>query len=89
LANGDTLSGLSGNGKAMLDALGSDESIEKLIQAQNDLNDRVYQRANEVLSPDQLSAFGTFQTNQAALMRMGVTMARKMFGPGKTDGSEK
>jgi hypothetical protein len=87
--NGDAFSGLSGNGKAMLDALGSDDSMEKLLQAQNEVNERVYQRANEVLSPDQLTAFGKFQTNQTALMRMGVTMARKMFGSDKTGGGEK
>jgi hypothetical protein len=67
----------------------SDDSMEKLLQAQTEVNDRVYQRANEVLSPDQLAAFGKFQTNQTALMRVGVTMARKMFGSDASGSPEK
>ena len=81
--NGEAFSGLTSNSKASMDAiLADDTAMEKLLQTQNDLNDRVYQRANEVLSPDQLTAFGKFQTNQAAMMRLGVTMARKMFSDG-------
>jgi hypothetical protein len=87
--NGEALAGFSSNSKASLSAMMSDDSMEKLLQAQTEVNDRVYQRANEVLSPDQLAAFGKFQTNQTALMRVGVTMARKMFGSDASGSPEK
>ena len=45
------------------------------------MNQRVYERAKAVLSPEQLNGFGRFQTNQLQMMRMGMTMARKFLGP--------
>jgi hypothetical protein len=68
------------NFQAML----SDESLEKLLQSQGIVNERVYQRASQFLSPDQMTAFGKFQTNQFQMMRMGMTMARKLFTPDKS-----
>ncbi len=58
----------------------SDDQTEKLLQNQEAINQRVYDRAQAVLSPDQLTAFGKFQKSQLQMMRMGVGMARKMFG---------
>jgi hypothetical protein len=53
---------------------------DKLLQGQEEINQRVYDRARDVLTPDQLSSFGAFQTNQLQMMRMGMTMAKQMFG---------
>ncbi len=72
---------------AQMQAMFSGEGIEKLLQSQETINQRVYARASEVLSPEQLSAFGTFQTNQFQMMRMGMTMARKFMVPEKTEGA--
>ncbi|HLH55910.1 MAG TPA: hypothetical protein VKY92_20075 [Verrucomicrobiae bacterium] len=59
----------------------SDDKINALIENQQATAQQVYDRARSVLSPDQLGAFGQFQTNQLQMMRMGMGMARKMFGP--------
>ena len=47
------------------------------------MNQRVYERAKDLLSPEQLNAFAKFQTNQTQMLRMGLTMARKMMPPDK------
>jgi hypothetical protein len=65
-----------------MQAMLSEEGAEKMVAAQQTVNDRVYQRASEVLEPGQLAAFGRFQTNQLQTIRMGISMARTMFGGG-------
>lgn len=70
----------AGQDPEKLKALLSDGQTERLMQSQETLNARVYSRASGVLNPEQLSAFGRFQTNQLDQMRLGLTMARKMFG---------
>lgn len=70
----------AGNG---MDAMLSNEAAEKLLSAQETLNQRVYARAGGVLDQEQLASFARFQTNQLQTMRMGITMARKMFGSPK------
>lgn len=65
----------------------TDEQVDKLMQTQETINQRVYERARDLLSPDQMEAFGRFQTNQMQMMRMGMSMARKFFAPeASTDG---
>jgi hypothetical protein len=66
--------------QAGLQAALSDDQTEKLLQTQETINQRVYDRAQAILSPDQLTAFGKFQNSQLQMMRMGMSMARKMFG---------
>ena len=68
---------------AKLQALLSGDNLDKLIQAQETVGQRVYERARTILSPEQLETLGKFQTNQAQMMRMGMTMAKKMFAPDK------
>jgi len=70
--------------KAKLQELLSGGQTEKFLQSQEGVNQRVYDRARDLLSPAQLDSFGTFQTNQLQMMRMGMTMARKMFTPDAT-----
>src|SRR6266581_741749 len=67
-----------------MQAMFSGEGADKFFQNQEVVNQRVYERAREVLSADQLGAFGKFQTNQLQMMRMGMSMARKFMAPGKT-----
>lgn len=75
-----------GQDPSSLQAMFSNEQqIEKLLQSQETVNERVFQRAGQVLSPDQLASFGKFQTNQMQMMRMGMTMARKFFGQDKSE----
>ncbi len=62
----------------------SDEQLEKLLQSQEAVNQRVFQRASELFSPEQREAFGKFQTNQLQMMRVGMSMARKLFAPEKS-----
>ncbi|MCW5551180.1 MAG: hypothetical protein KIS67_03330 [Verrucomicrobiae bacterium] len=66
---------------ANLEAVLSGDSLEKLMQNQEAVNQRVYERAAGVLAENQLAAFGRFQTNQLQMMRMGMSMARKFMAP--------
>lgn len=71
----------TGQDQANWQAMLSGEQMDKLLQGQEDANQKVYERAKAVLSPEQLDAFGAFQTNQMSMMRMGMTMTRKFFAP--------
>ena len=66
---------------AKLQAMFSDGKVDELIQAQETVGQRVYDRARTILSPDQLDTLGRYQTNRMQMMRMGMTMMRKMFTP--------
>lgn len=81
-ATGQPMPGTS-QGKAEMEAMLSEEGTEKLLQSQAEVNQRVFDRAREVLTPEQLDSFGQFQTNQLQMMRMGMSMARKMMAPEK------
>lgn len=74
-------SGGPGQEEANLQAMLSEDQSAKLLESQDVINQRVYDRASAVLSADQLAAFGKFQTNQAQMMRMGMSMARKFLAP--------
>jgi hypothetical protein len=83
-ATGQPLPGSGDDQISNLQAMTSPEQMQKFLESQETVNDRVYDRAREVLSPDQLQSFGQFQTNQLQMMRMGMTMASKMFGSQKS-----
>lgn len=68
-----------GQDAANMEAMFSEEGVEKLLRAQETVNQRVLERARGVLSEAQLSAFAAFQTNQLQLMRMGMNMARRFM----------
>jgi hypothetical protein len=59
----------------------SSDATDKLMQTQESINQRVYERAREVLSENQLASFGKFQTNQLQMIRTGMNMARKFMSP--------
>jgi hypothetical protein len=71
----------TGQDQANWQAMLSGEQMDKLMQGQEDADQKVYERAKAVLSSEQLDAFGAFQTNQLSMMRIGMTMARKFFAP--------
>jgi hypothetical protein len=70
--------------QAAMDAMLTEESAEKLMKSQEKLNERMFQRARSILSPDQLQSYAGFQTNQLQMMRAGISMMRKMMAPGQT-----
>jgi len=69
---------------AKFQAMLTDDKVDQLLQAQEAVNQRVYERARTILSLEQLQTLAKFQTNQIQMMRMGMTMARKMFAPDQT-----
>jgi hypothetical protein len=76
-----------GQNPAAMQAVFDEEQASRLLEAQEAINARVQERAGQVLSPDQLASFARFQTNQMSMMRMGLTMARKMFSGEGSDSS--
>jgi hypothetical protein len=70
---------------ATMQAMLSGEGLDKLLQTQETVNQRVYERSRELLSPEQLGDFGKFQTNQLRMMRMGL----KFMAPEKSASSPK
>jgi hypothetical protein len=71
-----------GQNPSDMQALLKDGQTEKLIEAQEQVNQNVYARAGEVLNPTQLESFARYQTNQLQMLRMGLNMARKFMGDG-------
>lgn len=71
----------AGQSGGEIEAILSEDRSEAVLQSQEYVNERVYERAKTALSEDQLSAFGRFQSNQLQMMRVGVGMARKFFAP--------
>lgn len=64
-----------------LQVLLSEDKMDELLQVQQTIGQHVYERARTILSPDQLDAFGRFQTNQMQMMPAFMNMTRKMFAP--------
>lgn len=69
------------NDPANFEAMLSPDKLQQFLDNQSQVNQKVYDRAKDLLSPDQLEAFGTFQTNQLNMMKLGMSMAAKMFKP--------
>jgi hypothetical protein len=66
---------------AKLQVLLSEDKMDELLQVQQTIGQHVYENARTILSPDQLDAFGRFQTNQMRMMPAFMNMTRKMFAP--------
>jgi hypothetical protein len=64
---------------AKIKALLAEGKMDQLLQGQEAVSQRVYERARTILSPDQLASLARFQTNQMQTMRVGMSMAKKMF----------
>ena len=69
---------------ADLKALMNAENLEKQLQWQEDFNQRVLERASAVLTPDQLKVYRDFQEQQSSMQKLGLKMAKEMFGPVET-----
>ncbi len=70
-----------GQESARFQALTSDAKVSEMLQAQQTIGQRVYERARTILSPEQLDTLARFQTNQMQMMRMGMSMVKKTFAP--------
>jgi hypothetical protein len=60
--------------------LGSDEATAKLFAQQEEVNNRVLERAAQVLTPEQMKKFGPVLQSQLEMQKAGLKMARQMFG---------
>jgi hypothetical protein len=56
------------------------ENLDKQTQWMEDYNRRVLARAESVLSPDQFKQYQSFQEQQVSMQKLGLSMARQMFG---------
>jgi hypothetical protein len=56
------------------------ENLDKQVQWMEDYNRRVLERARQVLTPEQLTHYQTFQQQQASMQKLGLKMAGQMFG---------
>ena len=63
----------------------SEDKMNEFFKQQEEIDQRVLERAKAVLTPEQLDAFAAHQTSQLSMQRMGMTMAVKMFAPQKSD----
>lgn len=66
-------------------AISSAEGMDKFFSQQEELNGRVLQRVQSVLTPEQYQSFAAFQTNQLSMQKMSVKMAQTMFKSDKAD----
>jgi hypothetical protein len=54
--------------------------LEQQLQWMEDYNKRVLERAGQVLTPAQLQQFTDLQNQQASMQKLGLKMAKEMFG---------
>jgi len=64
------------------------EAMEQQFQWQAEFDKRVFERAGKVLNAEQLKEFAEFQEQQSNMQKLGMKMAREMFG-NKVDGPVK
>lgn len=60
--------------------LASDDASAKLFAQQEEVNQRVLERAGQVLTAEQLQKFAPVLKNQLEMQKAGMKMARQMFG---------
>ena len=68
---------------AAMKAMQSGDALEKSLETQRQLQQRVFDRAHTVLTPDQMNAFETAQKAQIQMQEMGVKMGKAMLGGDK------
>ena len=66
-------------------AISSADGMDKFFSQQEELNARVLQRAQSILTPEQYQSFASFQTNQLSMQKMSVKMAQTMFKSDKAE----
>jgi hypothetical protein len=65
------------------------ENLEKQLAWMDDYNRRVLDRAAQVLTPDQFKQYQSFQEQQASMQKLGLQMAKQMFGGDKAGATPK
>jgi hypothetical protein len=60
--------------------LNSPDAMEKTIARQQQINERVIERAGNILTADQVRKLGPLLDSQLQMQRAGVKMAQEMFG---------
>lgn len=64
----------------------TDDKIDTYFQESSQLNQQYLTAAQQILSPDQLTAFQQYLNNQQTMQKAGMQMAAKMFAPAKSAG---
>lgn len=59
--------------------LESEQAMEEMFKKLDTVNESVLDRAKGILTPEQMEKFRPFVTNQSAMQRAGMQMARKMM----------
>ena len=72
-------SAMKGNGADLRKMMDGD-AMEKVLQFQEEMNQRVLQRSAGILSPEQLQQLEEFQTQQLNMQKLGIQMMKGMFG---------
>jgi hypothetical protein len=67
----------------------SEERVETMLRAQELASQQVIERAKTILNPEQAEEFAAFQNNQLEMVRMGISMARKMMGQDQESAEKK
>jgi hypothetical protein len=62
------------------------ENLEKQMKWLDDYNQRVGDRAAQILTPEQLTKYRAFQEQQTSMQKLGLNMAKQMFGSEKSGG---
>jgi hypothetical protein len=66
-----------------MEAMKSEETMNRHFQWQEELNKRILERASSLLSDGQLKEYNGFLEQQLNMQRFGMRMAREMFGTGE------
>jgi len=69
-----------------LSNLMDEETLNRQLKWQEDFNQRVLDRAGQILTPEQLKEYADFQAQQLNMQKFGLKMARDVFGAGKKGG---
>jgi len=65
----------------------TEDKMNTYFQEIERLDQQYFGRAQTILSPDQLTAFGKYLNGQQAMQKAGMQMALKMFAPAKPAGN--
>jgi hypothetical protein len=63
------------------------ENLDKQMKWIDDYNQRVADRAAQILTPEQLTKYQAFQEQQTSMQKLGLNMAKQMFGTEKSGGA--
>ena len=62
-------------------SLFTEDNINQLMQQQEQFNQQIFTRAQQILTPEQSTAFQDFQKTQLQLQMAGMKIAAQMFAP--------